>query len=205
MVSLLQSFTAVLDEFGVSHGRAKRAALCAGEGLIIVCPWISTLYSQLSTPMTGRIYIKSSFSYWCWWDHQCDPGLCRYDDSYKMVSLTHHQNLKQYNSSWKHRRGESFWSLCYLQMKLTKHLASRQSTHLLDNPQSKRLPRYNNLHPTTIQKFWQDRSFHPSMLRSARRPGPSWSHWTGLTFCRLRRRHSGKEARMAGVFHSPLQ
>ena len=37
MISLLQSFTAVLDEFGVSHGRAKKAALCAGEGLIIVC------------------------------------------------------------------------------------------------------------------------------------------------------------------------
>ena len=48
MISLLQSFTAVLDEFGVSHGRAKRAALCAGEGLIIVCPSISTLYLQLS-------------------------------------------------------------------------------------------------------------------------------------------------------------
>ena len=27
---------AVLDEFGVSHGRAKKAALCAGDGLIIV-------------------------------------------------------------------------------------------------------------------------------------------------------------------------
>jgi nuclear cap-binding protein subunit 1 len=38
MVSLLQSFTTVLDEFGVSHGRAKRAALCAAEGLMIVRP-----------------------------------------------------------------------------------------------------------------------------------------------------------------------
>ena len=47
LISLLQSFTAVLDEFGVSHGRAKRAALCAGEGLIIVRPSISTLYPQL--------------------------------------------------------------------------------------------------------------------------------------------------------------
>ena len=36
MLSLLRSFTAVLDEFGVSHGRAKQAALCAGEGLLIV-------------------------------------------------------------------------------------------------------------------------------------------------------------------------
>ncbi|PPQ68653.1 hypothetical protein CVT24_005384 [Panaeolus cyanescens] len=35
LLTLLRSFTAVLDEFGVSHGRAKRAALCAGEGLII--------------------------------------------------------------------------------------------------------------------------------------------------------------------------
>jgi len=36
MFALLQSFTTVLDEFGVSHGRAKRAALCAAEGLMIV-------------------------------------------------------------------------------------------------------------------------------------------------------------------------
>lgn len=36
MISLLQSFTTVLDEFGVSHGRAKQAALCAAEGLMIV-------------------------------------------------------------------------------------------------------------------------------------------------------------------------
>ncbi|THH13322.1 hypothetical protein EW146_g6881 [Bondarzewia mesenterica] len=34
MLGLLQSFTAVLDEFGVSHGRAKRAAFCAAEGLM---------------------------------------------------------------------------------------------------------------------------------------------------------------------------
>ncbi|KAF8883427.1 MIF4G like-domain-containing protein [Infundibulicybe gibba] len=38
MFSLLQSFTRVLDEFGVSHGRAKRAALCAAEGLMIGGP-----------------------------------------------------------------------------------------------------------------------------------------------------------------------
>ncbi|KAF7969405.1 hypothetical protein HWV62_27397 [Athelia sp. TMB] len=35
LASLLQSFTAVLDEFGVSYGRARRAALCAAEGLMI--------------------------------------------------------------------------------------------------------------------------------------------------------------------------
>ncbi|KAJ3496811.1 hypothetical protein NLJ89_g10434 [Agrocybe chaxingu] len=38
MFSLLRSFTAVFDEFGVSHGRAKKAALCAGEGLLIAGP-----------------------------------------------------------------------------------------------------------------------------------------------------------------------
>ncbi|KAJ7163814.1 MIF4G like-domain-containing protein [Mycena crocata] len=35
MFGLLQSFTAVLEEFGVSHGRAKKAAVCAAEGLMI--------------------------------------------------------------------------------------------------------------------------------------------------------------------------
>ncbi|KAJ7590607.1 MIF4G like-domain-containing protein [Mycena floridula] len=34
-LALLQSFTTVLDEFGVSHGRAQQAALCAAEGLMI--------------------------------------------------------------------------------------------------------------------------------------------------------------------------
>ncbi|KAH8102808.1 MIF4G like-domain-containing protein [Phellopilus nigrolimitatus] len=38
MLSLLQSFTAVLDEFGVSHSRAKNAALCAAEGLMRAGP-----------------------------------------------------------------------------------------------------------------------------------------------------------------------
>ena len=36
MLSLLQSLTAVLDEFGVSHARAKRAARSAAEGLMRV-------------------------------------------------------------------------------------------------------------------------------------------------------------------------
>ena len=36
MIALLQSFTAVLEEFGVSHSRAKNAALCAAEGLMRV-------------------------------------------------------------------------------------------------------------------------------------------------------------------------
>ncbi|RDB17017.1 Nuclear cap-binding protein subunit 1 [Hypsizygus marmoreus] len=38
LFALLQAFTAVLDEFGVSHGRAKRAAMCAAEGLMIGGP-----------------------------------------------------------------------------------------------------------------------------------------------------------------------
>lgn len=42
MLSLLQSFTAVLDEFGVSHGRANQAALCAAEGLMIAGPILKT-------------------------------------------------------------------------------------------------------------------------------------------------------------------
>ena len=36
LFELLRSFTAVLQEFGVSHGRAMKAGLCAAEGLMIV-------------------------------------------------------------------------------------------------------------------------------------------------------------------------
>jgi len=41
--ALLHSFIAVLDEFGVSHARAKKAALCASEGLMIVRYLISSV------------------------------------------------------------------------------------------------------------------------------------------------------------------
>ncbi|KAK7051321.1 Nuclear cap-binding protein subunit 1 [Paramarasmius palmivorus] len=47
--ALLQSFTAVLDEFGVSHGRGKRAALCAAEGLMIAGASIKA-HSATSVP-----------------------------------------------------------------------------------------------------------------------------------------------------------
>ncbi|KZT12669.1 uncharacterized protein LAESUDRAFT_733291 [Laetiporus sulphureus 93-53] len=40
MFELLKSFTAVLEEFGVSHGRAMKAALCAAEGLMMAGPAI---------------------------------------------------------------------------------------------------------------------------------------------------------------------
>lgn len=36
LLSVLQSFSAVLDEPGVSYGRAIKAGLCVGEGLIRV-------------------------------------------------------------------------------------------------------------------------------------------------------------------------
>ncbi|OCH85443.1 cap binding protein 80-PB [Obba rivulosa] len=40
MFELLRSFTAVLEEFGASHGRAMKAALCAAEGLMMAGPVI---------------------------------------------------------------------------------------------------------------------------------------------------------------------
>ncbi|TFK56212.1 cap binding protein 80-PB [Heliocybe sulcata] len=64
MSSLLQSFVAVLDEFGVSHGRAKRAGLCAAEGLMIAG---KTLKEESVTNVTDIIdaiqtYIESTAS-----------------------------------------------------------------------------------------------------------------------------------------------
>ncbi|KAJ7666528.1 MIF4G like-domain-containing protein [Mycena rosella] len=46
MFGLLQSFTAVLEEFGVSHGRAKKAAVCAAEGLMIGGPILKASSSE---------------------------------------------------------------------------------------------------------------------------------------------------------------
>jgi len=52
MSALLQSFAAVLDEFGVSYGRGRNAALCAIEGLIIVCYFLWTSSRISITPFT---------------------------------------------------------------------------------------------------------------------------------------------------------
>ena len=44
MILLLQSFSSVLEEFGVSAGRAKQAAICAAEGIMIVgFVWVLSL------------------------------------------------------------------------------------------------------------------------------------------------------------------
>jgi nuclear cap-binding protein subunit 1 len=58
--SLLKSFTAVLDEPGVSHGRAKRAALCAAEGLIIVCHFVYLCRQKLILFVQGGHVMKAT-------------------------------------------------------------------------------------------------------------------------------------------------
>ncbi|CAL1699455.1 unnamed protein product [Somion occarium] len=62
MFELLRSFAAVLDEFGVSHGRAKKAALCASEGLMIAGPVIKENPSTNVIDIISAIqaYIESS-------------------------------------------------------------------------------------------------------------------------------------------------
>ncbi|TFK74356.1 hypothetical protein BDN72DRAFT_886358 [Pluteus cervinus] len=59
MIALLQSFTAVLDEFGVSHGRAKRAALCAGEGLMIGGPVLKSTAPSAASEIINAIQMFS--------------------------------------------------------------------------------------------------------------------------------------------------
>jgi nuclear cap-binding protein subunit 1 len=54
MSALLQSFAAVLDEFGVSYGRGRNAALCAIEGLIIVRYFLWKISSILVTLFAER-------------------------------------------------------------------------------------------------------------------------------------------------------
>jgi nuclear cap-binding protein subunit 1 len=63
MLGLLQSFTAVLDEFGVSNGRAKRAARCAAEGLMRVCAILSSVLPakmDLTVFKAGRVLKEHS-------------------------------------------------------------------------------------------------------------------------------------------------
>ncbi|KAL4075617.1 MIF4G like-domain-containing protein [Scleroderma yunnanense] len=55
MAALLQSFAAVLDEFGVSYGRGKHAALCAAEGLMIAGAVIQKSLSSNTTEIISAI------------------------------------------------------------------------------------------------------------------------------------------------------
>ncbi|KAL1939685.1 hypothetical protein VTO73DRAFT_9718 [Trametes versicolor] len=62
MYELLKSFTAVLDEFGVSHGRAAKAGLCAAEGLMISGPVVKQDASLDTTEIITALqtYIEST-------------------------------------------------------------------------------------------------------------------------------------------------
>ncbi|KAF5390479.1 hypothetical protein D9757_005267 [Collybiopsis confluens] len=63
-VALLQSFTTVLDEFGVSHGRAKRAALCAADGLMIAGATLTSYAPTIADEiiMAIQTYIETTTS-----------------------------------------------------------------------------------------------------------------------------------------------
>ncbi|KZT27073.1 hypothetical protein NEOLEDRAFT_1131600 [Neolentinus lepideus HHB14362 ss-1] len=64
MLNLLQSFVAVLDEFGVSHGRAKRAGLCAAEGLMIAGKTLkeASVTDVIDIINAIQIYVESAAS-----------------------------------------------------------------------------------------------------------------------------------------------
>ncbi|KAG6889020.1 hypothetical protein C0992_006716 [Termitomyces sp. T32_za158] len=59
MVSLLQAFTAVLDGFNVSHKRAKRAVLCAAEGLMISGAHLKLYSSRSVSEIINAVQIFS--------------------------------------------------------------------------------------------------------------------------------------------------
>ncbi|KAI5122169.1 hypothetical protein M0805_007067 [Coniferiporia weirii] len=62
LLSLLQSFTAVLEEFGVSHNRAKNAALCAAEGLMRAGPELKKHSSSEVTAIIAAIQTYADMS-----------------------------------------------------------------------------------------------------------------------------------------------
>ncbi|THH11263.1 hypothetical protein EW145_g774 [Phellinidium pouzarii] len=62
MLSLLQSFTAVLEEFGASHSRAKNAALCAAEGLMRAGPELKKHSSSEVSAIIAAIHAYADMS-----------------------------------------------------------------------------------------------------------------------------------------------
>ena len=76
MFELLKSFTAVLDEFGVSHGRAAKAGLCAAEGLMIVSALVYANVPVLTiTTYVGRTHHQTRPVIRCLGDHYCIADL----------------------------------------------------------------------------------------------------------------------------------
>ncbi|KAH8074940.1 MIF4G like-domain-containing protein [Cristinia sonorae] len=61
LYNLISAFVAVLDEFGVSHGRAKQAVRCAIEGLMIAGPALAAESSADITSIVTAIksYVQS--------------------------------------------------------------------------------------------------------------------------------------------------
>lgn len=90
MISLLLSFTTVLDEFGVSQGRAKRAALCAVEGLLMVrpAPFYMTVYHLTHTSL-GRSSIEATLGGERVRHHQCCSDIRRYYDILQVACSTY--------------------------------------------------------------------------------------------------------------------
>lgn len=88
MLALLQSFTAVLDEFGVSHGRAKRAALCAGEGLLVVGSFPGDFPKSQSYDLPGWHNSQSPFVPGHRRNHLRYPSLQRHNQHSKMARVS---------------------------------------------------------------------------------------------------------------------
>lgn len=77
MFELLKSFTAVLEEFAVSHGRAKKAALCAAEGLMIVSNAHMSVPLNSNSNLVGGCYHQSRYHGKCHGNYHLDPGIHR--------------------------------------------------------------------------------------------------------------------------------
>lgn len=79
MFELLKSFTAVLEEFAVSHGRAKKAALCAAEGLMIVSNAELPVLLNSNSKLVGGCYHQSRYHGKRHGNHHLNPGVHRDD------------------------------------------------------------------------------------------------------------------------------
>ena len=95
MCTLLRSFVAVLDEFGVSYGRAKKAALCAGDGLIIVSLNPPCLLLPINNCLLGGTCAERLFANYHGRNNQCNSDIQRDNNTAEVACLSHLHNLQQ--------------------------------------------------------------------------------------------------------------
>jgi len=203
LCTLLRSFVAVLDEFGVSIGRAKKAAQCAGEGLLMVSDFRLSAHASRRKPRhIGWTNTKRLLTNNCRWDNQCYSNVQRHDNTTEVARLS---NLYKGNSEGQSYRGKTLLLLLPASLKIMVLLAPRCTFERIGCFERIKFWRDCELHSSTVPELSWTRFFNRCAIRSSFGLSASRSDRNGFYVHRFRRRCTNKERRVAWILCSSLR